>query len=140
MVNYLFPSWNKLDVHFKILKVDFSFYLKEFFSTCFKNLFCFRGDVYKIHYLMLALVFIKSVTLTFHAINMHYIAVNGIHEAVWAILYYITYVLRGLLLIISILLVGTGWTFIKYILSENERRLFVIVIPLQVILIRSFLK
>ena len=41
--------------------------------------------------------------------------------------------LRGLLLMISILLVGTGWTFIKSILSENERRLFVIVIPLQVI-------
>jgi hypothetical protein len=40
--------------------------------------------------------------------------------------------MRGLLLIISIVLVGTGWTFIKHILSENERRLFVIVIPLQV--------
>jgi hypothetical protein len=43
--------------------------------------------------------------------------------------------LRGLLLIISILLVGTGWTFIKSILSENERRLFAIVIPLQVIFV-----
>lgn len=42
---------------------------------------------------MLGLVFIKSITLTFHAINMHYIAVNGRHEAIWAILYYITYVL-----------------------------------------------
>ena len=40
--------------------------------------------------------------------------------------------LRGFLLIMSILLVGTGWTFIKYVLSERERRLFVIVIPLQV--------
>ena len=35
-------------------------------------------------------------------------------------------------MIISILLVGTGWTFIKNILTENERRLFVIVVPLQV--------
>lgn len=98
-----------------------------------------KGDVFKIHYLMLALVFVKSISLTFHAINMHYIAVNGRHEAIWAILYYITYVLRGLLLIISILLVGTGWTFIKHILSENERRLFVIVIPLQILAITAYI-
>lgn len=98
-----------------------------------------KGEVHKIHYLMLGLVFIKSITLTFHAINMHYIAINGRHEAIWAILYYITYVLRGLLLIISILLVGTGWTFIKHVLSENERRLFVIVIPLQILAITSYI-
>ncbi|CAF0976839.1 unnamed protein product [Brachionus calyciflorus] len=98
-----------------------------------------KGDVFKIHYLMLALVFVKALTLTFHAINMHYIAMNGTHEAIWAILYYITYVLRGLLLIISILLVGTGWTFIKYVLSENERRLFVIVVPLQILAITAYI-
>ena len=51
-----------------------------------------KGDVFKIHYLMTALVFIKSISLTFHAINIHYIAVNGKHEAIWAILFYITYV------------------------------------------------
>ena len=51
-----------------------------------------RGDVFKIHYLMMALVFIKSVSLTFHAVNMNYIAVNGRHEVTFAILFYITYV------------------------------------------------
>jgi hypothetical protein len=40
--------------------------------------------------------------------------------------------LRGLLLIIAILLVGTGFTFIKHVLSERERKLFIIAIPLQV--------
>ena len=49
-------------------------------------------EVFKIHYLMMGLVFIKSISLTFHAINMHYIALNGRHEAIWAILFYITYV------------------------------------------------
>lgn len=47
--------------------------------------------------------------------------------------------LRGLLLIVSIVLVGTGWTFVKHILTENERRLFVIVIPLQVIAITAYI-
>lgn len=98
-----------------------------------------KGQVYKIHYLMTALVFVKSISLTFHAINIHYIAVNGTQEAVWAILYYITYVLRGLLLIISILLVGTGFSVIKHILSENERRLFVVIIPLQTLAIIAYI-
>ena len=40
--------------------------------------------------------------------------------------------LRGLLLIVAILLVGTGFTFIKHVLSERERKLFIIAIPLQV--------
>lgn len=40
--------------------------------------------------------------------------------------------LRGLLLIIAILLVGTGFTFIKHVLSDRERKLFFIAIPLQV--------
>ena len=40
--------------------------------------------------------------------------------------------LRGLLLIVSILLVGTGFTFVKHVLSDRERKLFIIAIPLQV--------
>jgi hypothetical protein len=35
-------------------------------------------------------------------------------------------------LFITILLVGTGWTFIKHILSEKDKKIFMIVIPLQV--------
>lgn len=43
------------------------------------------------------------------------------------------------MLIISILLVGTGWTFIKHILTENERRLFVIVVPMQILAVTSYI-
>lgn len=92
-----------------------------------------KHPVYKIHYLMLFLVLIKALSLIFHGINHHYIATNGRHEEAWAILFYITHVLRGFLLIIAILLVGTGFTFIKHVLSERERKLFIIAIPLQIL-------
>jgi hypothetical protein len=92
-----------------------------------------KHPVYKIHYLMLFLVLIKALSLIFHGVNYHYIAINGRHEEAWAILFYITHVLRGLLLIIAILLVGTGFTFIKHVLSERERKLFIIAIPLQIL-------
>ncbi|CAF1504870.1 unnamed protein product, partial [Didymodactylos carnosus] len=89
--------------------------------------------VFKIHYLMLLLVLTKALSLIFHGINQHYIATRGRHEEAWAILFYVTHVLRGLLLIVAILLVGTGWTFVKHVLSLRERKLFIIVIPLQIL-------
>jgi hypothetical protein len=40
--------------------------------------------------------------------------------------------LKGALLFITIALIGTGWAFIKHILSDKDKKIFVIVIPLQV--------
>jgi len=79
------------------------------------------------------LVLTKALSLIFHGVNHHYIATNGRHEEAWAILFYVTHVLRGFLLILAILLVGTGWTFVKHVLSVRERKLFIIVIPLQIL-------
>lgn len=41
--------------------------------------------------------------------------------------------LKGAVLFITIVLIGTGYTFIKYILSDKDKRLFMIVIPLQIL-------
>lgn len=57
----------------------------------------------------------------------------------WAVLYYVTHFLKGALLIITIVLIGTGWTFIKHILSDKDKKIFMIVIPLQVIVLLIFL-
>lgn len=92
-----------------------------------------KHPVYKIHYLMAVLVYLKSLSLLFHAINFHFIQTKGEHVAAWAILFYITHLLKGAVLFITIVLVGTGWTFIKYILSEKDKKIFMIVIPLQVL-------
>ena len=42
-------------------------------------------------------------------------------------------------MIVSILLVGTGWTFIKHVLTDTERRLFIIVIPMQILAITAYI-
>lgn len=106
-----------------------------FLSGCFW-VFILRHSkhpVYKILYLMAVLVFLKSLSLLFHGINFHFIQTKGAHVAAWAILFYVTHLLKGAVLFITIVLIGTGWTFIKYILSEKDKKIFMIVIPLQVL-------
>lgn len=92
-----------------------------------------REKVFKIHYLMAVLVYLKSLSLLFHAINYHFIETKGEHVAAWAILYYIAHLLKGSVLFITIVLIGTGWTFIKHLLSNRDKKIFMIVIPLQVL-------
>lgn len=107
--------------------------LKFIVNYYFNYFFLYRHPVFKIHYLMAVLVFLKSLSLLFHGINYHFIQTKGEHVAAWAILYYITHLLKGAVLFITIVLVGTGWTFIKHILADKDKKLFMIVIPLQVI-------
>lgn len=90
-------------------------------------------DAFKIHYIMGLLVFVKASALLFHGINFESIAKTGSQSETWAILYYITHFLKGALLFITIVLIGTGWAFIKHILSEKDKNLFMVVIPLQVL-------
>ncbi|XP_032089350.1 protein GPR107 isoform X2 [Thamnophis elegans] len=92
-----------------------------------------RADVFKIHWLMALLPFTKSLSLVFHAIDYHYISTQGYPIEGWAVVYYITHLLKGALLFITIALIGTGWAFIKHILSDKDKKIFMIVIPLQVL-------
>ncbi|XP_044731756.1 protein GPR107 [Chrysoperla carnea] len=106
-----------------------------FLSGCFWVFILHKSShpVFKIHYLMAVLVYLKSLSLLFHGINYHFIETKGEHVAAWAILYYVAHLLKGAVLFITIVLIGTGWTFIKHILADKDKKLFMIVIPLQVL-------
>ncbi|XP_060809549.1 protein GPR107 [Amyelois transitella] len=92
-----------------------------------------RHTVFRIHIIMCILVYLKALSLAFHGINYHFIQIRGEHVTAWAILYYITHLLKGAVLFVTIVLVGTGWNFIKHILADRDKKLFMIVIPLQVV-------
>ncbi|XP_070776847.1 protein GPR108 [Enoplosus armatus] len=92
-----------------------------------------RYSVFKIHWLMAALAFTKSTSLVFHSINYYFINTKGHQIEGLAVMYYITHLLKGALLFITLALIGTGWAFVKYILSDKEKKIFMIVIPLQVL-------
>ncbi|KAK2719373.1 protein GPR107-like [Artemia franciscana] len=92
-----------------------------------------KQEVYKIHYLMALLVFLKAVSLALHGLNYTFIRRDGYHIEAWAVLYYVTHLLKGAVLFITIILIGTGWAFVKHILSERDKKLFMLVIPVQIL-------
>jgi purine-nucleoside phosphorylase len=78
----------------------------------------------------------KTNTNAFHLqsksqIDYYCIGMNGVEIETWAILYYAANFLKGALLFITIVLIGTGWAFVKQILSDKDKKIFMIVIPLQ---------
>lgn len=92
-----------------------------------------KESAFKIHYLMTILVFAKSCSLLFHGINYHYIALNGQPVVTWAYIYYATRSLKGALFFITLTLIGSGWSFIKHILSERDKKMILIIVGLQII-------
>ncbi|XP_042208199.1 protein GPR107-like [Homarus americanus] len=106
-----------------------------FLSACFWFFLLKKSKdpVFKIHYLMGVLVVIKSFSLLFHGVNYHFIQTQGVHMEAWAVMYYIMHLLKGALLFTVLALIGSGWAFVKHVLSSKERKIFMIIIPLQII-------
>ena len=110
---------------------------------------------------MLFLVFFKALSVMFHAIDFRFLDIEGQTDA-WTIIFYIVHLLKvsaignfeivvfflqriyqkffkGGILIVTLTLIGTGWAFIKYVLSDKEKRLFAIVVPLQIFVNVAFI-
>ncbi|GFN88404.1 protein gpr107 [Plakobranchus ocellatus] len=90
--------------------------------------------VFKIHYMMLIVVLFKAFSCLFHGVNMHMIQLSGIHVDAWAILWYIVYLMRGAFMFVTVLLIGAGWAFIKHVFTDREKKLFLVIIPLQILM------
>eukprot|EP01027_Heterolobosea_sp_BB2_P010124 GEZU01014895.1.p1 GENE.GEZU01014895.1~~GEZU01014895.1.p1 ORF type:complete len:356 (+),score=82.49 GEZU01014895.1:237-1304(+) len=87
--------------------------------------------VFKIHYLMAVLVFSKTLTLFVEAIRYHYLKQNGV-TITWTTFYYLVTIPRGIILFVTLLLLGAGWSFLKPFLSDTEKKALLTILPLQV--------
>jgi len=90
------------------------------------------AKVNRVHQLMTVLVALKMLSLLFETIQFHFIKTTG-SGAGWSIVYYIFAGLKGIGLFVLIALIGTGWSFIKPFLSEKDKKIFLVVIPLQIL-------
>ncbi|ERN08259.1 hypothetical protein AMTRI_Chr09g17850 [Amborella trichopoda] len=91
-----------------------------------------RLTVYRIHVFMLAVLILKALNLVCEAEDKSYIKRTGSAHG-WDVLFYIFSFLKGITLFTLIVLIGTGWSFIKPYLQDKEKKVLMIVIPLQVV-------
>ncbi|XP_009624831.1 protein CANDIDATE G-PROTEIN COUPLED RECEPTOR 7-like [Nicotiana tomentosiformis] len=91
-----------------------------------------RLSVYGIHFFMLAVVILKALNLVCEAEDKSYIKKTGTAHG-WDVLFYIFSFLKGITLFTLIVLIGTGWSFLKPYLQDKEKKVLMIVIPLQVV-------
>jgi hypothetical protein len=91
-----------------------------------------RLTVFGIHFFMLAVLILKALNLVCEAEDKAYIKRTGSAHG-WDVLFYIFSFLKGITLFTLIVLIGTGWSFLKPYLQDKEKKVLMIVIPLQVI-------
>lgn len=91
-----------------------------------------RPVVYPIHQLMTVLLILKTLSVFFESVRYHYIRVSG-HAELWSVVYYIFAFLKGTFLFTVILLIGSGWSFVKPFLSAREKQVILLVLILQVL-------
>ncbi|KAL3160800.1 hypothetical protein ABBQ38_009211 [Trebouxia sp. C0009 RCD-2024] len=90
-----------------------------------------RKNAHRIHLFMILLVFFKALTLLTQFGMFHLIRTTG-HPDGWNIAFYFFTFMRGVLFFTVVILIGTGWSYMKPLLSDNEKKILLAVIPLQV--------
>jgi len=90
-----------------------------------------KADAHRIHVLMGCLVFFKFLTMMSmsgrYRVEAKYGDANG-----WSIAFYIFNAIRGLLFFSVVVLVAVGWSYMKPFLSDRDKKILLVVLPLQV--------
>ncbi|KAF9149493.1 hypothetical protein BG015_008723 [Linnemannia schmuckeri] len=84
------------------------------------------------HKLILVLAVMIGIQKTFQAIKISYMR-TGVDAEGWTVMFYIFAFLKGSLSILIITLIASGWMFIKPFLSQKDKKIILIIIPLQII-------
>lgn len=114
-------------------RVYFAFFLAYIIAGAAWVYFCYThwSTSHRIHGLMAVLIFFKALTVLSQAGEYAYIKATGVPQG-WNIAFYVFSFFRGIMLFTVIVLIGTGWSFLKPFLQDKEKKVMMIVIPLQV--------
>ena len=85
-----------------------------------------------IHLLMTVLVTLKVLTMAVDGLKLGVMRDTG-EGSGWDYIWYFLYAVKGGTLFIVIVLIGSGWSFVKPFLSERDKRIVMVILPLQVI-------
>lgn len=88
--------------------------------------------VHRIHILMGVLLVLKALYMFSEAEDKFFIKKTGTPHG-WDVAFYAFSFLKGVMMFTVIVLIGTGWSFLKPYLQGKEKKVLMIVIPLQVL-------
>jgi len=88
------------------------------------------SNVRSIHWLMLVVVVLKVFTLLFETVKYHTLKVEGVNDG-WAVLFYIFSTLKGMMLMSVVVLIGTGWSYLKPFLTDRDKQIMLVVLVIQ---------
>ncbi|KAH9114382.1 hypothetical protein LEN26_007299 [Aphanomyces euteiches] len=91
-----------------------------------------RGDIHHIHHMMSILLVLKIFSTFFESMRFYYMKTHGDTLTSWNTLFYIFMFLKGMMLFVVILLIGTGWSILKQHLNRMEKNVVFFVLVLQV--------
>ncbi|KAJ3441158.1 hypothetical protein M0812_13163 [Anaeramoeba flamelloides] len=91
-----------------------------------------NSKITKLHRLYTILLFAKMFAIISKSFGYYYLKKTGMHQG-WNIPYYFFAVCKGILFIVVIVLLGTGYSSIKSSLNNREKKILMIVIPIQII-------
>lgn len=92
-----------------------------------------KANIFKIHYLMLALVFLKACSTFSLAMRYHTLKYQGKPDETWQIFYYIFRFIRTGLFFVAIAILAAGFTYIKSYLSSREKKVLILILVLQIL-------
>jgi hypothetical protein len=90
------------------------------------------GSKHGIHVLMTVLLVLKVMTMTVDGLKLSHMKSTGTGSA-WDWIWFLLYGVKGAALFIVIVLIGSGWSFVKPFLQEKEKKIVMVILPLQVI-------
>ncbi|PIA38844.1 hypothetical protein AQUCO_02700205v1 [Aquilegia coerulea] len=126
--DFLSAGQTQLPMLYSMFSLAYLVFVGVWVYVCISN----KLSMHRIHLLMAGLLIMKALNLICAAEDKHYVKVTGTPHG-WDVLFYIFQFIRVTLLFTVIVLIGTGWSFLKPFLQEREKKVLMIVIPLQVI-------
>jgi len=91
-----------------------------------------RPTVFAIHYLMAMLCAVKVVSALLNALKYESIKQTGFGYG-WATASHAFAMIKGIMFFGVVLLLGTGWSFLKPFLASGDKQIILTVLPLQIL-------
>jgi len=125
--NYLSAGESPLPAVFGVISAAWVVVISVWAYQLFTN----KENWKPIHGMMTLVLVCKFLSVFFEAIKFHWMKVDGDAHG-WNVVYYVFTALKGVTMFTTIMLIGTGWSLFKPFLTEKDKKIVAVVIPLQI--------